>query len=297
MSAWLRQHRQALALATRRMGWLNALVIGIALALPAGGYALLEGLRGVGARVTVEPQLTLFLRPQVKRAEADALGARLRGDPRIAAVRFIAREDALKEMAAVQGLSEVVAALGRNPLPDAFVVTPRPGGAPGGIEPLVAELGRLPGVAQVQADAVWARRLAAITAIAQLGLWVLAALLGAALVAVTFNTIRLQILTQRDEIEVSKLIGATDGFIRRPFYYLGLLQGLAGGAVALAIIAAALALLNREVVVLAESYGSAFRFAFLAAGDAVTVVSFAGFLGWLGAHLSVGRHLREIEPT
>jgi cell division transport system permease protein len=148
----------------------------------------------------------------------------------------------------------------------------------------------------VQADAAWARRLAAFASIGRLALWLLSALLGFGLVAVTFNTIRLQILTQREEIEVAKLIGATDGFIRRPFYYLGLLQGLAGGAVALAIVALGLWLLNHQVDELARSYGSRFRFAYLPAGDALAVVLFAGLLGWLGAQLSVSRHLREIEP-
>jgi cell division transport system permease protein len=286
--AWLRQHRQALALAFRRLSLLNALVIGIALALPAGGYALLESLRPAGARLALEPRISLFLESQVRRADAEALAKRLRADPRIAGVRFVPREEALKEMSALQGLSEVIAALGRNPLPDAFVVTSR--------ENIADELARLPGVAHVQADAVWARRLAAAAAIVELGLWLLAALLGAGLVAVTFNTIRLQILTLREEIEVSKLIGATDAFIRRPFYYLGLLQGLAGGAVALALVAAALALLNREVGVLAESYGSTFRFGFLPAKEALAVVLFAALLGWVGAQLSVSRHLREIEP-
>jgi cell division transport system permease protein len=288
MRAWLRQHVQAFSSAVKRLSVLNALVIGIALALPAGGYALLESLRPAGARLALEPRISLFLEPQVRRADADALGKRLRADPRISAVRFVPREEALKEMSSVQGLSEVIGALGRNPLPDAFVVTSK--------ENIADELARLPGVAHVQADAVWARRLAAAASVAQLGLALLAALLGGALVAVTFNTIRLQILTQRDEIEVSKLIGATDAFIRRPFYYLGLLQGFGGGAVALALVAAALALLNREVSVLAESYGSAFRFAFLPAAEAAAVVLFAGFLGWLGAQLSVSRHLRAIEP-
>ncbi|HEV3011041.1 MAG TPA: permease-like cell division protein FtsX [Burkholderiales bacterium] len=289
MSAWLRHHRQALASGCRRLSWLNALVIGIALALPAGGYALLESLRPAGARLALEPRISLFLEPQVRRADAEALGKRLRADPRIAAVRFVPREEALKEMSAVQGLSEVIAALGRNPLPDAFVVTSR--------EDIAGELAKLPGVAHVQADAVWARRLAVAAAIAELGLWLLAALLGAGLVAVTFNTIRLQILTQRDEIEVSKLIGATDAFIRRPFYYLGLLQGFVGGAVALALVATALALLNREVSVLAESYGSSFRLGFLPAEEALAVMLFAGLLGWLGAQLSVARHLSTIEPV
>ena len=284
----MRQHGQAFSQGLNKLSLLNALVIGIALSLPAAGYALLESLRPAGASLALEPRLSVFLAPQARRADAEALGARLRADRRIDSVRFVPREEALKEMSAVQGLSEVIGALGRNPLPDAFVVTSR--------EDIAGELGKLPGVAHVQADAVWARRLAAAGAIAQLGIGVLAALLGAALVAVTFNTIRLQILTQRDEIEVSKLLGATDAFIRRPFYYLGLLQGFAGGALALAIVAAALALLNREVRILAESYGSNFRFAFLPPAEALSVVLVAGALGWLGAELSVRRHLRAIEP-
>ena len=288
MSAWLRQHWQALRLGLRKLSLLNALVIGIALSLPAAGYALIESLRPAGERLALEPRISLFLTPQARRADADALGARLRADRRIASVRFVPREEALKEMSSVQGLSEVIGALGRNPLPDAFVVTSK--------EDIAGELGKLPGVAHVQADAVWARRLSAAASIAQLTVGLLAALLGAALVAVTFNTIRLQILTQRDEIEVSKLLGATDAFIGRPFYYLGLLQGWVGGVLALAVAAAAFALLNREVRLLAESYGSNFRFGFLPLSEALLVVVLAGGLGWLGAWLSVARHLRAIEP-
>jgi len=288
MSAWLRQHAQAFAQGLRKLSLLNALVIGVALSLPAAGYALLESLRPAGARLALEPRISLFLAPQAQRADAEALGTRLRADRRIDSVRFVPREQALKDMSEVQGLSEVIAALGRNPLPDAFVVTSR--------QDIAGELGKLPGVAHVQADAVWARRLAAAGAIAEVALGVLAALLGAALIAVTFNTIRLQILTQRDEIEVSKLLGATDAFIGRPFYYLGLLQGVVGGGLALAIVAAALALLNSEVRLLAESYGSNFRFAFLPLSDTAFVMLLAAGLGWLGARLSVRRHLRAIEP-
>ena len=297
MNAWLRQHRQAFALAfarfTRTTGLASALVIGVALALPAAGYALLESLRTLSSRLVLEPQLSVFLRSDAKRADAEALGAALRADRRIAKVRFVAREDALRELKTVDGMSELIAALGSNPLPDAFVVSAKNDE----IEALAADLGRLPQVAHVQADAAWARRLAALAAIGRLGIALLAALLAVGLVAVTFNTIRLQILTQRAEIEVAKLIGATDAFVRRPFYYLGLLQGLAGGALALALVALALALLNREVQPLAASYGSAFRFGFPAAGDAAALLGFAGLLGWLGAHLSVGKHLREIEPS
>ncbi|HET7197834.1 MAG TPA: permease-like cell division protein FtsX [Burkholderiales bacterium] len=272
---------------------LNVLVIGIALALPAGGYALVDSLRGVASRLAPEPQISVFLPLEAKRADADALGRALRAEPRVGDVRFVPREQALKEMRSVEGVDELVAAIGRNPLPDAFVVTAR--ATP--VDALAADLARLPGVARVQADALWARRLAALARTLQLGLVLLAALLGAGLVAVTFNTIRLQILTQRDEIEVSKLIGATDAFIRRPFYYAGLLQGLAGGLVALGTVALGLALLDAQVRPLAQSYGSEFHFRFLALPDAAAVVAFAGLLGWVGAQLSVGRHLREIEPS
>lgn len=292
MRAWLQQHRQALAAALRRLGWLNAVVIGAALSLPAGGYALLEDLHGVAGRLALDTQISVFLRPETKRADTEALARLMRADRRISDVRFVPRDEALKDLATVQGMPEVIEALGRNPLPDAFVVT----SSPAALEALAAELGKQPQVAHVQTDAAWARRLAALAGIGRVALWLLAALLGFGLVAVTFNTIRLQILTQRDEIEVSKLIGATDVYIRRPFFYMGLLQGLLGGTVALAIVALGLWLLNREVGTLAQSYGSAFRFRFLAPGDAAAIVGFAGLLGALGAQLSVRRHLRDIEP-
>lgn len=292
MSAWLRQHRQAFGLALRRLGVLNTLVIGVALSLPAGGYALLENLRDVAGRVALDTQISVFLHPGAKRTEADALGKALRADRRIASLRFIPREDALKDLSSVQGLPEVIAALGRNPLPDAFVVTARAEA----MTALSRDLARLPGVAHVQADAAWARRVAALVSIGRLAIWLLSALLAAGLVAVMFNTIRLQILTQRAEIEVSKLIGATDAFIRRPFYYLGFVQGVAGGLVALGIVWVGLGALNREVRSLAQSYGSSFDLALLGAGDAAAVILFAGLLGGLGAQLSVARHLREIEP-
>jgi cell division transport system permease protein len=297
MKTWLRQHRQALRAALgkflRTAGVLSALVIGVALALPAGGYALLEGLRDVTARLALQPQVSVFLRPEAKRADADAVGAALRADERVARITFVPREEALKEINAIQGMAEVVSALGRNPLPDAFIVQVKDDA----LEGLAADARKLDAVGHVQADTAWARRLAALAGIGRLAMWLLTAVLGVALIAITFNTIGLQVLTQREEIEVLKLIGATDAFIRRPFYYLGLLQGLAGGGLALLIVGAGLALLNVEVRALAASYGSGFHFAYLAAGDALAIAGFAGLIGWLGAYLSVRRRLREMEPT
>lgn len=301
MRAWLRQHGQALASAAGKLAAqrfaaaLNALVIGIAISLPAGGYALLSSVQALTQRIALEPQLSVFLRTEAKRPEADALAARLKGDARVREARFVPREQALKELQATEGLAEVVAALNRNPLPDAFVVRPREtDGAV--LEALAQELRALPAVAHVQVDSAWARRLGALAGTARLAVALLAALLAFGLVAITFNTIRLQILTQRAEIEISKLIGATDAFIRRPFYYLGALQGLAGGLLGLGILWASLGALNLGVAELARSYGSTFRLGFLGPGDALAVVLFSSALGWLGAHMSVSRYLLEIEP-
>jgi cell division transport system permease protein len=302
MRTWLRHHRQALAAALSRLAGqksaagLNALIIGIALALPAGGYTLLASLRAVAPDTSLEPQLSLFLRAEAKRADAEALAAKLKADPRVKAVRLVTREQALKELQATEGLSEIVASLGRNPLPDALVIRPRVAAADGGVlEALAAELRALPLAQHVQADSAWARRLSALAGVARLAIALLGTLLAVGLVAITFNTIRLQMLSQRAEIELSRLIGATDSFIRRTYFYLGALQGLAGGLVALAVVAAGLAALNVGVTELAASYGSAFRLRFLSPGDAVAVALFSALLGWFGAYLSVSRYLLEID--
>ncbi len=300
MRAWLRQHRQAFAVALRKIAaqrsaaLLNAFVIGVALALPAGGYALLANLDAVTQRVAYAPQLSVYLRHEAPRGAAVALGARLKADPRVLEARFVPREAALKQLRRTETLAELAAALGQNPLPDAFVVRVDETG-PAALEALARELRALAAVAYVQVDSDWARRFGALATVARIAIALLAVLLAVGLIAVTFNTIRLQILTQRVEIEVSRLIGATDAFIRRPLYYLGLLQGLAGGGVALAIVWVGLAALNVGVGDLSESYGSNFRLSFLDAGDGLAVGAFSALLGWLGGYLSVSKYLRDIN--
>ncbi len=302
MTAWLRQHSQALRraatkLAAQRMAsMLNALVIGIALALPAGGYTLLANLHAVSSRFTLEPQISVFMAVETKAADADALGRHLRQDARIASARFVPRDEALKSLQRTEGLAEIIGALERNPLPDAWILRVRDPG-PASLATLARELRGVPGVAHVQTDSAWAERLAALVKIARLAILLLTALLAGGLLAVTFNSIRLQILTQREEIEISRLLGATDEFIQRPFYYLGALQGLAGGLVALGSVAASLALLNAGVRQLAASYGSQFELQFLGPGDALALALFAMLLGWLGASVSVSMYLRELEPN
>ncbi len=190
-------------------------------------------------------------------------------------------------------MSDVLDDLKQNPLPDAFVVTTRDN-RPETLERLRDEAKAWSKVAHVQLDSEWARRLDAALRFGRTAVAVLGFLLAAALVAVVFNTIRLQILTRRDEIEVSKLIGATNPFIRRPFLWFGALQGLAGGILAWIIVALAVHLLNRDLAALAALYSVSFRLAGLSLPDAASLLAWSALLGWLGAWLSVTRHLWQI---
>ena len=192
-------------------------------------------------------------------------------------------------------MSDVLAELEGNPLPDAFVVTAS-SGDPSALEELRKDVAAWPEVDHVQLDSDWARKLDAALRIGQLLVLLLGIMLAIALIAITFNTIRLQILTRRDEIEVSKLIGATNPFIRRPFLYFGSVQGLAGGAGAWLVVTVAVEVLNLGLAELAGLYGTNLRLQGLGLGQSAALLAAAGALGWLGAWLSVSRHLSQIEP-
>lgn len=300
MSTWLRQHWQTLVLTLRRLArhpmatLLNVLVIGIALALPLGGYMLLQNLGGVAGRLTGDPQVSLFLARDADKAQIAAMEERLRQIPGVHALRFISREQALEGLKRSENLADVVTALQSNPLPDAFVLETRGNAAE--LEQLERQLRALPKIDHVQLDSAWVKRLESLLGLGRVAVLILATLLASGLMAVTFNTIRLQILTQKDEIEVSKLIGATDSFIRRPFFHLGFLLGGLGGLAALGIVYACMHILNRGILDLAQLYGSDFSLHFFALPDCLALLAFAAILGWLGAFLSVSRHLSGIEP-
>jgi cell division transport system permease protein len=274
---------------------LNVIVIGIALSLPVGFYLGIDNLQAFSRQLSSDPQVSIFMAMDAGQADVSAVERRLRAHPEVGRVDFIAREQALAKLKWSAGLADVLADLERNPLPDAFVVTAR-SNDPATLEALRDQAARWPKVEHVQLDAEWARRLDAALGVGRLLVTLLAALLALALVAVTFNTIRLQILTRRDEIEVSKLIGATNPFIRRPFLYLGALQGLAGGCAAWAIATLAVVVLNVQLSELATLYGTAFKLQPLDATDSAMLLAFSAALGWLGAWLSVSRHLWQIEP-
>ena len=295
------QHTGVLGTALRRMfasplsGFLNILVIGIALSLPTGLYLLLQNIQGLVEQLSGTPQISLFLNMDAKTDEVEQLRKQLTQHPSIASVDFVPRAEALEQLKKSTGLSDVITGLKQNPLPDTFIIHPKQTDAQA-LNKLSIELGKFPKVELAQLDSAWAYKLEAILTFGRLAALILASLLSLALIAITFNTIRLQILTQRDEIEVAKLIGATNAFIRRPFLYFGATQGLLGGIMAWLIITLSLLLLNQPLGTLSQRYASQFILHPLSPGDSLSLLLFSMYLGWLGAWLSVARHLSEIEP-
>jgi cell division transport system permease protein len=300
MNYWLTAHGNACRLALRRLAaaplntLLSVLGIGIALALPAAVYLMLAHAGTLAQGRPATPQLTVFLAIDADRKAAQAVAAKLKAEPAVAGTELLAREETLARMKASGGLADAIGVLPKNPFPDAIVVTPADD-APAALEQLAATVRQWRDVEHVQVDADWARRLAVLVRLAKTGMLLLAVLLGIGLLAIVFNTIRLQALTRRDEVEVSRLLGATDGFIRRPFLWHGTLLGLAGGLIAWLIVAAAILWLRLPVAELASLYGVDFMPALPGPRETAAMLGAAALLGWLGAALSIGQHLRHME--
>ena len=299
MQAWFSQHRAALGSALRRLGasplntLLSLLVIGIALTLPGFGYVILDNLRDLGQSASGVQQISVFMQLEAGKKDVGEIESRLR-QTASGKWRFVPKEEALKRMQASEGMAEIVASLPRNPLPDAFIVEPT-NTDPQALEVLKKELSTWPKVAHVQLDSAWVKRFDAFLKLGKLALTLLAGLFAAGLVAVTFTTIRLQVMAQAAEIEVARMIGATDAFIRRPFYYFGALQGALGGLLAAGLVVGGLRLLAGPVGDLAVLYGGSFVLRVPAALEIGVLTSAGALLGWLGAQLSVSLSLRKFD--
>ena len=304
MSPWIRQHRFAFgaALSTVRKGpgsfLFNVLVVAFALMLPIAGITLLDNVRPLSEQLSVDPEISVFMKLDATREEAAALqpriGALLASGAR-ADIEFIPREKALAAMKDGSGLGDVIDTLGENPLPDSYKLRLEGSSAAGQVDAITEQLRALPGVDVVQVDSAWVKRLAAMLAILRLALLLLAITLGIVVIAVVFNTIRLQVLTQKEEIAVSKLLGATDNFIHRPFYYTGALLGLCAGAVALGAVVLALRPLNGAIAEFARLYASEFQLVPLGVPETAGVLAISAGLGLIGAMLSVQRHLARVK--
>jgi cell division transport system permease protein len=300
MKVWLSQHVRTLGATLAKLvrspvaSMLNVGVIGVALALPVGFHVGLSNLQRFAGELAAAPQLSLFLAREANAADVAQIEQRLKRHSGVRKYSYIPREEALREIKAGTGLADVIDSLSHNPLPDAFVVDAGDG-ASQNLEALREEFRGWPRIEHVQLDSAWAQRLEALLDLGRLAVLLLGALLAFALIAVTFNTIRLQILTQREEIEIAKLIGATNPFIRRPFLYFGALVGLAGGATAWAIVLGGVYLFNDGLSDLSRLYAVSLRLQPLTAQDSTSLLLFSAWLGWFGAWLSVGHHLAKTE--
>ncbi len=301
MHAWLRHQVYSLRLSSKRLRaaplqtLANLLAIGIALCLPLVLWLFVSGLQQALGNLDSEAEVSVFLRQDSASAQSQSLGSKLAAIPGVAAVRFVSRDAALAQLREQPGMASVIAALKSNPLPDAFVLR-LADTSPALADGVQQQAAAMPGVAHAQVDAAWTRRLDALLHLGRSALWLLGTLLGLGVVAVTFNTIRLQILSQRAEIEISKLVGATDATVRRPFLWQGALSGLAGGLLAVLLVSALGWLIETEITALARLYDSSFALPGLGGGDAMAVLALASLLGGLGAFASVSTHLRAARP-
>jgi cell division transport system permease protein len=306
MKGWFRQHRYAMGAALGHMFkapgsfLFNVIVVAIALTLPFAGLTLLENVRPMSQQLSVDPEISLFVTPATSREDAKALEPAIHAilKDNKARLTFLPREAALATLKDKSGLSDVIDTLGDNPLPDGYVMKLESysnATDAGAIDAIAGQLRALPGVDTVQVDSAWVKRLAALLGVLRLALLLLAATLGMVVIAVVFNTIRLQVLTQRDEIAVSKLIGATDNFIHRPFYYTGVMLGLCAGGVALGAVALALRPLNTAIAEFARLYASEFQLVPLHPFAIGGLLAISAGLGLVGALLSVQRHLARLN--
>jgi cell division transport system permease protein len=274
---------------------LTILVIATALALPAGLRVAVNNADAVSDSWQGAADFTVYLKMDVSEEAARRTAHAIEAREDVASVTLIDRDAALAEFRARSGFGEALDALGGNPLPHTLVVSPASGVA-ADVEALAKTVEALPETELVQVDTAWVARLRAMLALAGRLVDFATVLLALAVAIVIGNTIRLEINNRSVEIEVTKLVGGTDAFIRRPFLYLGLCYGLAGAVVALAVVAVALLLLGPPVRAVAALYGSGFTLTGLSLRESGTLLAGGALLGWAGAGLAAARHLRAIEP-
>ncbi len=295
LRGWLRHHFYALFSTLGQMArapvssLMTAAVIGIALALPTGLYLLLQNALQVSRGWEVSTQISLFLDTEVGDDRAAELAETLRARPDVASVKLLRKAEALEEYRRFSGFAEALAALEENPLPAVLVVKPIRAERS---QALLADLENLPAVNVAQYDMRWLKRLYAMMALVERGVWLLAGLLGLAVLLIVGNTIRLAIYNRQQEIEIIRLFGATDAFIRRPFLYSGMWHGLLGSLFAWLLVESAFWSLREPVAHLASLYAGEYSLITLGLADGLKLLAIGPLLGLLGAWLAVSRHLR-----
>jgi cell division transport system permease protein len=298
---YLLLHRQNLEDALRRLArqplasLLTVLVIAIALALPTGLRVLVNNAGALSQSWQGAADFAVYLKLDASADTAARVAKAIEARDDVASVTLIDRAKALEEFRAESGFGEALDALEGNPLPYTLVVRPMSAVATD-VEAVAAAIRSMPEAELVQLDTAWVMRLRAMLALVGRIVDLATVLLAIAVTIVVGNTIRLEINSRRTEIEVVKLVGGTDGFIRRPFLYVGLWYGLLGALVATIVVAGALLALASPVSAVASLYGSSFRLAGLPLRETGILLAGGALLGWAGAWLATARHLRAIEP-
>lgn len=302
VAAYFSRHLQVAVAALGRIAraplasLLTVLVISITLALPAALHLTVKNALLLSGGWESAVDFSVYFQPGLDEDAAKQLATVIAKRADVASVEFIGATEALKEFKASAGFGAALEGLDANPLPHALVVRPDASANETTIAVLKEDLQNLPETDLVQLDTEWVQRFLAILDLIERGVTIAAALLAIAVVIVIGNTIRLDIQNRQQEIVVTKLVGASNGFIRRPFLYSGLLFGLLGGIVALILLWVTLALMDEPVKALAGLYASGFSLRGLDPGESALLVSAGAVLGWLGSWIAAARHLRRIEP-
>ena len=296
MNVWLTQHAQALNLVLRRFNTnklstlLICIAIGVTLALPSIMYGVLDSVSGLANNVKSESQISVFLASSHNENSVQAIKLALEKNMAIKTFKFVTKEDALSQLQTTNANNEVLNSLENNPLPDAFFVEPSQLDAES-IENLKNDLSKLDGVEEVIVDGAWIKRLNYLLLLGKKAMLILTGLLAFALVAVIGNTVRMQIVTQQAEIELSRLIGATKSFIRRPFLYAGALYGLIGGLFALLITFVVIYLFNQSLAPLAAEYQTDFSLSLPSLYTSGITCLLSLLVGLVSAYLAVSKSL------
>lgn len=276
---------------------MTLLVIAITLVLPSGLYVTLDNLQGLSGSLGDSARITLFLKKDIGSEQVNKLVDRVRRHPSVEQYRYLSPQEALADFRKISGFGQVMDQLGSNPLPGVILVIPKTEAHQlQQLQALATELGNSDGVDFAQLDSQWVQRLRILLELGARATYILSALLALGVLLIIGNTIRLAVLNRRREIEIIKLVGGTDAFVRRPFLYAGTLQGAIGAAIAAGLIYAVLAALTGPIGQLSLTYGSDFQVQGLGLTGSGLLIAIGGLLGWLGARLAVWRHLRDIEP-
>ncbi|HMT91809.1 permease-like cell division protein FtsX [uncultured Thiothrix sp.] len=301
---WLSQQKQAIDFSLKRLwfnpisAWITLIAIALALSLPTSMHVLVKNLQSLTHNNQSVPTISLFLKPKVTEQQANDLAELVKSQPEVLSTTVVTRDQALQDFKKIAGLADTLKTLGENPLPNIVVITPKMndlGVTDADLEDFTKRLKTYKEVEDVQIDIEWIQRLRAILQIAERIVAVVAALLATTVLLVVGNTIRLDIENRKDEIRVTRLIGATNRYIRRPFLYGGLWLGLFGGFLSLLVVNIALLFLVEPVNKLSLLYGSDFNLGGIDLTTTLEVLIISASLGLVGAWLAVNRYLWESE--